>query len=358
MIIENSYRTFSLAHHLRRSKKNLPNVAQFELTFACPLNCRHCYSSCYNQPQFVRKELSVTEVKNILNELKKFGILWLCFTGGDPLSRVDFFEIYDYAYKKGFLISLFTSLYLFNEKTINYFKKHPPFVIETTINAVTEKKFDYITQCPGSFAKIMNNLKIALNVNLALKIKSQITKDNFAEYFKIKRFVEGLGLTFSPSFVLHARLNRNTDVCRLRIPVKEIKKIFILENKSLDYGNFIPKNNFFPCSITGGDGVVIDPYGNVVPCICIRAPKVNLLKRGLDHGYKKILRWIINTNSTHYATCQNCQLRHQCVNCPGKSLLETGCLNLPVSYFCHLSRSLDFLSGNKKPKKVFSYHLC
>ena len=95
-------------------KKNIffPFDAQIELTYRCNLNCVHCY--CVEEDK--GKELGTKEVKIILDDLKKEGCLWLALSGGEPLMRKDFLEIYAYAQKKGFLITLFTNGQLFNKK--------------------------------------------------------------------------------------------------------------------------------------------------------------------------------------------------------------------------------------------------
>jgi MoaA/NifB/PqqE/SkfB family radical SAM enzyme len=47
--------------------------------------------------------------KKILDNIQKEGCLWLTFSGGEPLVRKDFLEIYAYAKNKGFMITLFTN---------------------------------------------------------------------------------------------------------------------------------------------------------------------------------------------------------------------------------------------------------
>ncbi|MFQ5868041.1 MAG: radical SAM protein, partial [bacterium] len=84
---EIQYKTFSLRTHKKNWLLKRPNVCQFELTFGCNLHCKHCYTDCYNKPDCLKKELKTGEVKFILDKVYKAGVIWLCFTGGDPLTR-------------------------------------------------------------------------------------------------------------------------------------------------------------------------------------------------------------------------------------------------------------------------------
>ena len=55
------------------------------------------------------RELRTEEHFRLLDELADAGGLWLLFTGGEIFARPDFLEIYLYAKRKGFLITLFTN---------------------------------------------------------------------------------------------------------------------------------------------------------------------------------------------------------------------------------------------------------
>ena len=119
------YKTFSLRLHKKNWQSKKPNLCQFELTFGCALHCRHCYSDCYNKARFIKRELNTKEVKLVLDKVYGQGMLWLCFTGGDPFSRKDFLELYAYAKDKGFIITIFTNAYSINKRIVTV----PPKII-------------------------------------------------------------------------------------------------------------------------------------------------------------------------------------------------------------------------------------
>ena len=77
--------------------RNIPLYAHLELTYACNLDCVHCYTI----PQS-KEGLSKDEICRILDELADMGTLYLALTGGEIFLRPDFFEIATYAREKGF----------------------------------------------------------------------------------------------------------------------------------------------------------------------------------------------------------------------------------------------------------------
>lgn len=341
---EVQYKSFSWQTHKRNWKLKSPNVCQLELTFGCGLHCKHCYTDCYNKPSLLEKELSTKEIKFILDKVYRSGAIWICFTGGDPLARRDFLDIYSYAKNKGFIITLFTNAYSMTRKIAKYLKEKPPFVIEITLNAATKETYEKISRVEGSFAKAKKGISLILKGGLPLKIKTQITKDNFKEAPKIKKFIEGLGLKFRPSYDLHARLNGDLDPCSLRITPQEILSLSGRKDLSDDDCR-IPslskrhkqQVNLFSCAIGGGDGIHIDPYGNTFPCNLIRQPVVNLLKFDIANALNRLPPSVINRGFTSNSKCSGCNLRQLCHWCPGRAYVETGNMEKPIEYYCDLA---------------------
>jgi len=329
---EIQYKNFSWRTHKKNWRIKKPNVCQFELTFGCGLHCKHCYTDCYNKPGYLKKELSTKETKFILDKVYQAGVIWLCFTGGDPLTREDFLDIYSYAKNKGFIITIFTNAYSMTNDIAKYLKKKPPFIIEMTLNAVTKETYEKISQVKDSFRKVMDGINSILKAKLPLKIKTQITKDNLEEMPKIRKFIEGLGIRFRPSYDLYARLNGDLTPCSLRILPHG-------KNHSAD-DDCGKHSDLFHCVIGGGDGIQIDPYGNIFACNLIRRPAFNLLKVDIDYARDKLLPLVRNRKFVTDSRCNGCNLREKCDWCPGKAYVETGDMEKPIEYYCELTRQL------------------
>ena len=79
----------------RRGTGPVKPVVIWNLTRRCNLRCRHCYttSADVNFPG----ELSTDQAKGVMRDLKEFGIPALILSGGEPMSRPDFFELAEYA---------------------------------------------------------------------------------------------------------------------------------------------------------------------------------------------------------------------------------------------------------------------
>jgi len=344
---EIQYRTFSLSTHKKNWRLKRPNVCQFELTFGCGLHCNYCYSDCYNNPDNLENELKTDEVKLILDKAYGAGVIWLCFTGGDPLTRKDFLDIYSYAKKKGFIITIFTNLTSMTEKIVEHLKKNPPFVIEMTLNAATRDLYEKISGVKGSFDKVMHGIELVKKAGLPLKIKTQITRGNMARISEVKNFIEGLGLKFRPSSDLYARLNGNLAPRGLRLSPREVLNLgrkILNDEKELSDNSCVPDrknreqdNNLFRCAIGGGDGFNVDPYGRTFPCTLIREPSLNLLEIDIEYALNQILSLVRDREFTSHSKCKDCSFRELCRWCPGRAYVETGDMEAPLKYYCELA---------------------
>src|SRR5690348_14825719 len=90
-------------------RERYPLFCQWEITCRCNLRCVMCYTDCFNTPEKIRTELSTAEIFRIMDELREAGGTEICFTGGEPLARPDFFEIYERAILSGFLVTVFSN---------------------------------------------------------------------------------------------------------------------------------------------------------------------------------------------------------------------------------------------------------
>ena len=360
------YGPFSLALHKTNLEKGRPNVCQFELTYRCSFHCLHCATDCYNRPSHLNQEIDTDQAKKILDKVHQAGAIWLCFTGGDPLERPDFLDLYAYAKRKGFLITLFTNGYSMTREVAEVLGKHPPFVVEITLNAVTEERFETIAGRRGSFRKTLAGIQLLLDHRVPLVIKMQVTRSNADAFESVKNYVRELGVEFIPAFFLHPRLNGDRGPLEFRLPPE---RLFSILKKGSDHpstseGGDDPfsveeatcrpsssrdgnggqedearsDNEFlYQCSMVGGGVFFVDPYGRMSLCSVTRTPTVDLLTHSVESGVHRLVTPVREKMFTTDSKCRNCELRLICRSCPGTSTVELGDEESPVDYYCRLT---------------------
>ena len=156
-----------------------------EITPRCNNNCVHCY---INQPErdslSVHNELSLEKWTDIIDSACEMGALWLLISGGEPLLRDDFSDIYIYAKKKGLLVSVFTNASLISKEHVSLFKTFPPRSLEITVYGVSNLVHNRVTQA-GLFNKTMAGIRLLKKESIPITLKAIALKSNYCEINQI-----------------------------------------------------------------------------------------------------------------------------------------------------------------------------
>ena len=170
-----------------------PYSCQWEVTCRCNLHCVMCYTDCFNRPDSIRLELTTAEILRIMDELAEAGTLELCLTGGEPLARSDFFQLYEHAVRSGFLVTVFSNGTLITEAHADRFAALPPHRIEISLHGITSRTFEQVTQGQGSYNRCLQAIRFLLDRQVPLVLKSTAMTLNRQEILDVKRYVESLG---------------------------------------------------------------------------------------------------------------------------------------------------------------------
>jgi radical SAM protein with 4Fe4S-binding SPASM domain len=346
---EQQYADWSLGVHQRLSGKRVPIGGSLELTQRCNNRCVHCYNNlAAGDKAALKNELSLDEHCRIIDEIAGFGCLWLLLTGGEILLRKDFLDIYTYARQKGLLISLFTNGTLMNSDIADYLAQLPPFSIEITLYGNTAKTYESITGIPGSYDRCLNGIRLLVERNLPLKLKTMAIAQNKHEIFDMKRFVEDeLELDFKFDAMVNPRRDCSRSPLEVRLSPEEIVA-FDLEDpdRVAEWKKFASQFNkpvadpdiadkLYQCG-GGFQSFAIDPFGRLSACV-LSGNTYDLRQGSFKEGWEEYLFSLRQIKITHKTKCSNCQIRSMCGMCPANSELECRNAEAPVEFLCEVA---------------------
>jgi len=340
-IQEISYGEFCGNLHKKAINKRIPLLGSLEITWRCNLKCKHCY--CPEDPH--PEELSTEEIYRIIDEAREEGCFWLCFTGGEPLIREDFKDLYLYAKRKGLLIFLFTNGILLDEEMADFLAEWRPFSVEIPLYGITKNTYEKVTGgVSDSFERSLKAVELSKDRNLPLKLKTLVTKDNMSEVLEIKGYAEGLGFEFRHDCLINPRLDGSKEPCQLRVSPREVVALDIADERRLpSYKELCEKywgppnsDRVFTCG-AGLNTFRIDPFGNLHLCIITRIPYYNLRNGTFKKGWQKTFSEIRSLKVKGDYKCQSCELFTFCDQCPGWSYLEGGNFETPSEYLCEVT---------------------
>ena len=337
----------------------LLTALDLELTERCNNNCIHCYINLpADDSDSATGELSTEQIKDILAEAAQLGCLSVRFTGGEPLLREDFEELYVFARGLGLRVSFFTNATLITRELAALFAQIPPLEpIEITVYGMHQDSYESISRTAGSYKCHRRGIELLLENKVPFVVKTALLPPNRNEMAEFRNWASTLPWMDTPPsctifFDLRCRRDseeKNRLIKQLRLTPFQLQKI--RSQNKVDYqremgefcSNFIgpPGESLFPCG-AGINRISVDAYGYCQACTLLRHPetvydlKTGSLRDGLTNFFPEV-RERKAADPDYLKRCARCFLKGLCEQCPGKSWLEHGTLDTPVEYFCEIA---------------------
>lgn len=363
---------------LWKNKRPLLQHLDMELTERCNNNCIHCYINLpVDDIGAKERELTTEEIKEILKEAATLGCLSVRFTGGEPLLRPDFEEIYVFTRKLGLKVRIFTNATLITPHLSKVFARIPPLKrMEITVYGMRKSSYENVTRVPGSFEAAWRGIALLLERQVPFVVKSAVLPPNKGELDEFEVWASTIQWmdkppSYSMFFDLRCRRdskNKNRRIKALRLSPEE--GIRMLARRRSDYisdmkefcSKFMNTSGkmLFPCG-AGLQGGCVDAYGILQPCMMLRHPAATynlrngFIEDAMRNFFPKIRKWKAG-NAEYLVRCANCFLKGLCDQCPAKSWMEHGDLDTPVEYFCEIAhaqaRDLGILEDGERAWEI------
>lgn len=341
------YKVFSRQMMITAAARRIPLTGTFELTDRCQLACPFCYVR--RRPGDAGGEtdaLDTAAVAAILDQLADAGCLWLALTGGDPLARRDFPDVYREARRRGFLITLMTNAVGVTPGIADLLADLPPFSIEVTLYGATPETYDRTTGTRGTFDRALAGIARLAERRLPLTLKTTVSTLNLHEFEAIAAHATRLGVPFRWDALLNARLDDGTLDTRLRIPAAEAVRLEAGSERVAESWRKAGREGptptdpgrLFECA-AGVTAFSVDPRGHLMPCLMVRAPAFDLRSGRFADGWDGPIRRAVEARRTGPNRCWECADARFCSICPGWGAVEHGDPEAPVEALCQVARA-------------------
>jgi len=295
----------------------------------------------------------VKEWLSIAEEAIENGTLHLLLTGGEPLLREDFIEIYNELNQMGFIIGLNTNASLIDEKYYRLFSKYPPTNTSVTLYGANEDTYQKITGNGENFAKTIRGLEYLKDIPTNLDIKVTFVKDNYLEIDKIRdvanRYTQSFAINYLvfkpvPGVFSQAELCRLSPEECLEVDINNRRYYNKLNNETKKTAATIkePDKRDFGLSVypevlsclAAKAAYWISWDGRMLPCATFDALYTEPLKEGFSEAWQRLPT--LFTDIQHPMICTECEDFHNCPNCPAYFYAETGYYDKVPSYICDM----------------------
>ena len=305
-----------------------------EITKECNLNCVHCYLSAGTP---LENELSLRELKRLLESASELGARFISISGGEPLLRPDCLEILEYSTSLGLQTTVGTNGTIINSQLAKSLSKIP-ITIQVSLDGATRDVNEAIRGKRSYDAVIegLNNL-IACGIQDRIILSFTPMRPNIKEapaLIDLALEMEIPAIQFNTLFPAgnareHWEELNPPELDKLwlwdliRRKSEELRERQVLINECLSINIDELRVSQIACGI--GKYLRIDPQGNIYPCqgfikdseFCLGNLRMHTLEE-VVHGGK--LEKIWKSNLKRPSMIENCR------TCSWRGLCGSGCM--------------------------------
>ena len=334
-----------MARFTRRAiRDRVPLAGAFDITYRCNLRCVHCYAGeAAGQSACGSPELRTDQLLRLLAGAADAGCLHLLLSGGEPLLRADFVQIYTAGCRLGMMTTVFTNATLVTDEVVHAFIEYPPHQVEISLYGATPETYERVSGVPGSRERALRGITALQDAGVKVGLKTMILQDNLHEVQAIEAIAEGFGVKFRLDPLLTPRLDGDQAPLAQRVDPAAAAALEISTQERVDsivrYRDRVmaadPTDALYRCG-AGVMGFHVDPFGVMRPCLVSRDHGVDALHLGFAEAWRTIGEVVTESQGKSDPSCVDCDWRALCGYCPGLFALEEGSPARRSRYACGL----------------------
>lgn len=342
--------------HTVGRKLGTPLAGTFELTSGCNFNCGMCYIHEKDAVPDASRELSAAQWLDIGKQAVDAGTLFLLLTGGEPLLRRDFAEIYSGLKRLGLMISINTNGSLLFGETATLLEKEPPMRLNVSLYAGSPEGYRDVCGV-DAFDRVVTNIRRMREAGIEVKLNVSFSRSNGDSFQQIASVVRELELHCQASVYMYPPVRREDreeniarlspqEAARLRIRWDLLRGREDILKSSADLLSEIGARECEDADLpdegvrcrAGHTSYWIGHTGKMMMCGMIPVECGNVPEEGFARCWEKT-RALMKTVRMP-SKCTGCELRPVCCVCPAACYAETGGFLQPPSYLCEMSRGI------------------
>jgi len=324
---------WTTAFRTHAAETRTPISATLELTRRCNFRCAHCYLGDQAAQHALRdQELSTKAVKAALDEWAEAGCLYLTLTGGDPMIRPDFAEIYRHARELGMVVTVFCNGTLVTDEIIALFQEFPPRKVEISIYGATPETFETVTGVSDSYERAWAGIRRLHTAGIRIGLKTLLLTTNQHEFEAMEAQAAELGVGFRHDAALFPGLSDGSraplafrvspeEAVRRDVATPERREMW---REKIEQTAARPEGDrLYPCS-AGLTSFHADPFGTLSPCLMAIRYQVPTEKHSFREIWTEKLPEIRERKRSRRIESFSGKFRGACAHCPAFNQLETG----------------------------------
>lgn len=340
--------------HSKGRKLGLPIAGNFELTARCNFNCPMCY--VHMTPEQLKatgkQELTAQEWLSIAKKARDQGMIFALLTGGEPLVRKDFFEIYRGMKELGLLISINSNGSMLQGEILEQFLQDPPARFNISLYGGSNETYANMCGIPV-YDRVKENIRRLRQADVDVRLNLSITPYNKDDIARIYADAVELDVNVKASSYMYPpiRVNGEQFGCGNRLSAEDAAAIGHAWDKlRLSNEEFrLRMESIRNLTQTEPDGCPLEEGacvrcragstsfwmtwdGRMLPCGMMPGPTAYPLETGFDRAWEYIREETAKIRTP--VQCASCPQKSVCPMCAAVCVTETGAFDGVPEYVC------------------------
>ena len=331
----------------------IPVSGIFELTPRCNLRCKMCYVRLTpEQMPPIGRERTAAEWLELGHQARSAGLAFLLITGGEPMLRSDFCEIYEGLTQLGLSISINTNGTMLTPQIWELWHRSPPAQVNITLYGTSRADYDALCQNPDAFDAVTEALDWLKQEGILIHLNTTIVPTNYHKWVEIEEFAKARGLDLRMTAYCFPP-NRRDCSCFERLSPEQAGELIVqdamfregpaaIKARARDLDTPLPRS----CELDNGEPMQclagrsqywITWNGTMTPCAMLTQPAVHPFTDGFTAAWAQLQAACEPIRLC--PECTDCPDRKSCMNCAAVTFSETGRFDGKPEYMCRMNRA-------------------
>ncbi len=320
------------------TRQGRPMGVHLQVADRCNHACQHCY-----QVQGEKGELSLDELRGVIDGIADAGVFTLNVSGGEATLRPDLLDILRHARGRGFAVRLFTNGFLIDAAYADALALIGLLEVHISLYSGEAAEHDAVTRVPGSFVRTAGAISALRERGVRVVLKTPATTLSLKGTRSVEALALRLGCEHHPSTDLTMREDGADDPWAVRVTPEDLLREGLLQPWSPPAdaeAARAEKLAKYPCGV-GRSGLVVLPDGRLQACTDTPSILADLtresLSAALDAAPERALFEGLTWSRIH--GCRDCDLLPACQRCHATALHEGGDYLGPYASACARARA-------------------
>ena len=177
------------------NKMPFPVTANLAITHKCQCQCIHCSADPFIDPS--KKELTVEEIKTVIDGSLDLGASLIILVGGEPLLREELFELIEYVDKSKAIVMIFTNGLLLTDENVNKLAKAGLATLNISIDSSEPELHNEFRVVPGCYEKAFEGAARCREAGILTGISTYATSEGIknGNVEKLLKIAQGQGFS-------------------------------------------------------------------------------------------------------------------------------------------------------------------